>query len=143
VRSPLRRAIAATAFVAGSFSLGGVAAASSDPTQPETTVAEPTGGGPSTVVENEFMPENADLSDCISALPRPECGSNARGGWRQTLIFAVLTAVLAIGGWRIVTLIRRRDQAGVDEVARIDAQRALRANEDRIDENRASEHHEL
>ncbi len=78
-------------------------------------------------MDNEFLPENADLDECISALPRPECGSKARGGWRQTLIFGIVVVVLAFGGWRLMTAVRRRDRAGVEEVERIDAERAARS----------------
>ncbi len=43
---------------------------------------------PTTIVDNPFLPDEQNLSDCISALPRPECGSEARGGWRQILVLA-------------------------------------------------------
>ena len=35
---------------------------------------------------NEFFPEDRSLGDCLSSLPKPGCGSSARGGWRQTLV---------------------------------------------------------
>jgi len=35
--------------------------------------------------------------------------------------------VLAIGGWRLITVVRRRDRAGVEEVARLDAARAAKS----------------
>jgi hypothetical protein len=125
VSSPFRHAVA-TAVIAGALSFGGQASAAPEPSVPDATTPDVTAGSPPTVVDNEFLPENADLDECISALPRPECGSKARGGWRQTLIFGILVVVLAIGGWRLVTVLRRRDRAGVEEAERIDAERAAR-----------------
>jgi hypothetical protein len=57
---------------------------------------------PTTVVANDFIPENRNLSDCISAVPRPGCGSKARGGWRQSLVFVALAVGLGFIGWRVV-----------------------------------------
>ena len=67
-----------------------------------------------TVLDNPFLPENANIGDCVSALPRPECGSKARGGWRQTLVFGAVVLALAVVGFRLVIAVRRRDRsAGV------------------------------
>ncbi len=64
---------------------------------------EPGAAPPSTtVLDNDFIPENRNLSDCISAVPKPDCGSEARGGWHQGLVFLVLLGGLAFIGWRIV-----------------------------------------
>ena len=60
-----------------------------------------------TVTVNEFLPTDRDLSDCISALPKPGCGSDARGGWRQTAVFGMVIAGLAFIGWRVVVGARR------------------------------------
>jgi hypothetical protein len=66
---------------------------------------------PPPVTVNEFIPEDRDLSDCLSAVPKPGCGSEARGGWRQGVVFG-LVAVGMIGiGARIVVAVRRRDAA--------------------------------
>ena len=62
---------------------------------------------PSTVVDNEFIPDDRDLSDCISAVPEPGCGSEGRSGWRQLLIFGALVAGLAFIAWRVVRTARR------------------------------------
>jgi hypothetical protein len=62
---------------------------------------------PATVVENPFLPENKDLSDCVSAVPQPGCGSDARGGWRQALVFGIVVVGLAVIGWRITRTVRR------------------------------------
>ena len=44
---------------------------------------------------NEFLPEDRSITDCISALPRPGCGSKARGGWRQRLVLYLLVLGLS------------------------------------------------
>lgn len=76
---------------------------------PPTTV--PTSDSPTTTaLDNPFLPEDANIGDCVSALPRPECGSNARGGWRQTLVFAAVVAGMAAIGWRLAVSVRRRDR---------------------------------
>jgi hypothetical protein len=63
---------------------------------------------PDTVVgDNEFVPDDRDLSDCISALPDPGCGSEGRSGWRQWLILTVIVAGLAFIAWRVVRTARR------------------------------------
>jgi hypothetical protein len=62
---------------------------------------------PTSVTDNPFVPPNKDLSTCVSANPEPGCGSKAHGGWRQSLVFAVVVAGLAFIGWRVVTIVRR------------------------------------
>ena len=89
-------------FVAACLvSLGwaGAAAATSPPPPPDTV---PTSGN------NEFLPENEDLSDCVSAVPPPDCGSEARGGWRQAIVVVLIGLALAFIVWRIVRNARRR-----------------------------------
>ncbi len=49
----------------------------------------------------EFFPENANLSDCVGLVERPGCGSEARGGWGQTLVFVALAGGLGIIFWRV------------------------------------------
>ena len=56
---------------------------------------------------NEFYPEARPLSDCLSSLPKPDCGSEGRGGWAQTTIFLALIAGLGFIAWRIVAGARR------------------------------------
>ena len=60
-----------------------------------------------TVTVNDFVPTERDLSECISAVPKPGCGSEARGGWRQTAIFALVVGGLAFIGWRVVAGARK------------------------------------
>ncbi len=66
------------------------------------------------IADNEFLPEDANLSDCVGFVERPGCGSEARGGLQQTLIFVALAAGLAIIFWRISIGVRRnrRNVAG-------------------------------
>lgn len=69
-----------------------------------TTEPPPT---PPPVTFNEFLPEDRGLGDCISAVPRPGCGSEARGGWHQTLVLLAIMLGLAVIVWRIVAAARR------------------------------------
>ena len=87
--------------------LGGarVAAASSEPPPPSTV--------PTTA--NDFLPQEQDVTDCVSALPPPDCGSPARGGWAQTAIFIGVGLALGFIAWRIVRAMRRGRRATDDE----------------------------
>ena len=60
---------------------------------------------------NDFIPENANIGDCVSSLPRPECGSDSRSGYHQYLTFGVLALGTAFIGWRIARGVRARDNA--------------------------------
>ena len=51
-----------------------------------------------------------NITDCVSALPRPECGSKERGGWRQGVLFGVVVAGLAAIALRVGFGVRRRDR---------------------------------
>lgn len=84
------------------------AAASADVSAPASDVvvdAAPDEPTPPTI--NEFIPEERSIGDCISALPKPGCGSDARGGWRQGLVLLAIVAALAFIGWRVVRASRR------------------------------------
>lgn len=56
---------------------------------------------------NEFLPEQRPLSDCLSSLPKPNCGSKARGGWSQTVVFLAVIGGLSVIAWRIIASSRR------------------------------------
>ena len=71
-----------------------------------TAASEPP---PPPVTDNEFIPENRDLGECITAVPKPGCGSEARSDWHQGLALGVMVAGLIIIGWRIVRGVRRRE----------------------------------
>ena len=77
------------------------------PTQDQGEPVAPTDDTIPTVTVNEFLPTDRDLSECLSALPRPGCGSEARGGWRQTAIFIAMLGGLAFIAWRIIASSRR------------------------------------
>jgi hypothetical protein len=88
-----------------------VAARPDDPEPPPATVSAAIGGPSTTVLDNDFIPDERDLSECISALPQPGCGSEARGGWRQTLVLAAIVTGLAFITWRIIRSARRKRPA--------------------------------
>ena len=92
----------------GSLSHAGVAAAGSPPTTqaPVDTVPNST--------FNDFIPEERQISDCISAAPKPGCGSESRSDYHQWLVFVVLIGGMAFVGWRIVAGARRQ-RARVEE----------------------------
>lgn len=72
---------------------------------------------PPTDTTNPFLPEEASLGDCLSALPPPNCGSEARGGFAQWSVLAVLVAGLAFIGWRVVRGARRNARAAASQLA--------------------------
>jgi hypothetical protein len=82
--------------------------AAPDATTPDTRPPDAT---QTVTTDNEFIPEDRNLSECISAVPKPGCGSKERGGWRQALVFAVVVAGLLVIAVRIGVAIRRRDCA--------------------------------
>ncbi len=83
---------------------GSVALASTDEEPP------PTVESPATTV-NDFIPEDQNLSDCLGALERPGCGSESRGGWRQTVTFSVMALGLVVVFGRIFWSVRRNQRS--------------------------------
>jgi hypothetical protein len=63
------------------------------------------------VTINEFIPEEVDLGDCISSVPRPECGSDNKGDWRFYAVMGVMVAGMGFIAWRIARGVRARDRA--------------------------------
>lgn len=59
--------------------------------------------------DNPFIPQNVNLGDCVSSLPRPDCGSDAQGGPLQYATFGALMAGMVFIGWRIFRGVRRRE----------------------------------
>ena len=109
-RTISRRAAAALACAAAISTVlpphpAGAHDASGEQSAPPTTVAPPT-----TIADNVFVPANRDLDECISSIPKPDCGSTGRGGWRQTVVFAVMLAGMVAIGVRIAFSLRRRDR---------------------------------
>jgi hypothetical protein len=62
---------------------------------------------PITTVYNEFYPEDRDLSDCLSVLPRPGCGSSARSGWPQLTVFGLIVIGVGAVAARVLVSARR------------------------------------
>jgi hypothetical protein len=62
-----------------------------------------------TLSTNPFIPEDVNIGDCVSSLPRPGCGNRIRGDWHSMMTFGVLVAGLAFIFWRIARGVRRRD----------------------------------
>jgi len=73
----------------------------------ETTVVQDQGAPP--VTNNDFIPTEQNLSDCIGAVEKPNCGSESKGGWRMYLVFAALVLGMGVVGWRIAVGVRARD----------------------------------
>ena len=101
------RAVAVTTMLTAVLGFAPVAATEPVDPVPATTDAPPT-------TDNAFFPDDTttNITDCVSALPRPECGSRERGGWRQGVVFGVVVIGLVAIGARLVIGIRRRDRAG-------------------------------
>jgi hypothetical protein len=96
---PARAAPVASATPAASAAAAAPAAV---PNPPDTSVTA--------ITDNDFIPDR-DLDDCVSALPQPGCGSQARSGWRQWVIFGLLVVALSFIGWRIVRSIRKAQRS--------------------------------
>ena len=69
------------------------------------------------IVDNPFISQEQSLSECVSAAPRPGCGSAERGGWRQYTVFAVMLLAIALIGLRIVVGMRRSRQPEPEDSA--------------------------
>lgn len=89
----------AVAFAATTSPASAASTSEPDDTTPATSAAE-----------NPFLPDdtNVNLADCISALPRPECGSEERGGWRQLVVFGAVVGGLGVIGTRVFIQMNRR-----------------------------------
>jgi hypothetical protein len=107
---PLR--VGAPLAVAAASLLPGTALAATAEPSPPAIAATVNAATATTVLDNPFFPDDTatNLTDCVSALPRPECGSKERGGWRQGVVFGVVVAGLAAVGLRLGLGIRRRDR---------------------------------
>jgi hypothetical protein len=99
--------LAVVAF--GSVGPAGVVVAAAPPTTeaPVSTVPVST--------LNDFIPAERDLSDCISAVQKPGCGSESRSDYHQWLVFIVLIGGMTFIGWRVVAGARRNRQPVVEE----------------------------
>lgn len=71
------------------------------------------------IATNDFLDLERDLSECISAVPKPGCGreptqAGDRGGFLQLALFGVMMTGLVVIGWRVTTAVRARDRAGAE-----------------------------
>jgi len=57
---------------------------------------------------NDYIPTDRPLTECISALPPPGCGSAAKEDWAQGALLGVLVAALVFIVWRVVRQARRQ-----------------------------------
>jgi hypothetical protein len=73
--------------------------------------APPVTPDPSSMGANPFIPDDANLGDCVSSAPRPECGSDQRGGYHQYVTLVILFLGTVFIGWRVARGVRARDRA--------------------------------
>jgi NADH:ubiquinone oxidoreductase subunit 6 (subunit J) len=110
----LRAAIGAAALALLVVGLLAAAPAGADAAPPATApvpAAPGAGEAVGSAINNDFIPPDVDLSECISANPRPGCGSENRSGWRQYLILAALLVGVVVIAWRITLAVRARDRS--------------------------------
>ena len=80
----------------------------------ETAVASPEATTSPNGTDNQFLPARENVSDCIGTVERPNCGSEAKGGWQMYLAFGFLIAGMSFIGWRVVRSVRARDAAVIE-----------------------------
>lgn len=73
--------------------------------------APPVTPDPASIGTNPFIPEDANIGDCVSSLPRPDCGTEEKGGAGQYLTMLALALGTAFIGWRIWRGVSARDRA--------------------------------
>lgn len=86
---------------------GNLASASAPPSTVETTLPPNT---QPPISANDFIPDERDLTSCIGVLERPGCGSESRGGWRQTLVFGALFVGLVIVFGNVARGVHKRNR---------------------------------
>src|SRR4051812_12534681 len=59
--------------------------------------------------DNDLIPTDQNLSDCVGTLERPDCGSSSKSDVNMYITFAVLMGGMAFIGWRVAIAIRKRD----------------------------------
>lgn len=92
-----------------------LAAASCSGQPPRTSAVvvatAPATGNTTGFADNPFIPEDANIGDCVSSLPRPGCGTEASTSGKTALTFGVLMAGMAFIGWRVARGVRQRDRS--------------------------------
>ena len=94
---PYRLGALLLAPIMGLLTLNAPAAAGAPASAATVVLPSQSDGG-----ENDFLPPDRDLTECVSALPKPGCGSEARGGWRQTAVFLAVLGGLGFIAWRVI-----------------------------------------
>jgi len=59
------------------------------------------------VTVSDFFPESENLSTCTGFAERPGCGSESRGGWRQTAVLAAILLGLVVVFGNVIRGVRR------------------------------------
>jgi hypothetical protein len=95
-----------TVALVGGLGTSSAAIASGPTTRAAATVDSTIPDKPQTTA-NDFFPEERDVTDCIGTVERPGCGSKARGGWRQTLVFIAMFIGLFIVFGRVAVGVSR------------------------------------
>jgi hypothetical protein len=70
-------------------------------------------GGESVVT----LANGRDVSECVSALPKPDCTTSRRADAMQITVLLVMAAGMGVIGWRIAHAIRQRDRVGATSPA--------------------------
>jgi hypothetical protein len=108
VRLRPRQLLVAVAVSLGTITFGAIAAGCSiDQASPPATMDQVDAAA--SLTTNPFIPEDVNIGDCVSSLPRPGCGNEIRGDSHAMITFGVLVAGLTFIGWRIGRSVRRRD----------------------------------
>jgi hypothetical protein len=104
-RTLLAALLVGAAIFLVAIGLGAPASASSTPS------TAPPGETQPPITANDFIPEERDLTSCIGVLERPGCGSESRGGWRQTVILVAIFGGLAIIFGNVARGVRKNRRA--------------------------------
>jgi len=103
----LRVLLVSLVFAVATFGAAGPAAVAG--AAPPPTTEAPVSTVPTSTL-NDFIPTQRDLSDCISAVQKPGCGSESESDYHQMLVFAALIGGMALIAWRVVVGARKNRQ---------------------------------
>jgi hypothetical protein len=103
-----RHLVIVTALSIGAGALTTSCGTAPTPAATATTAASTATTDPS-LADNPFLPEDVNLGDCVSSLPRPGCGTEASTSGKTQITFLVLLLGLVFIGWRVARGVRQRD----------------------------------
>ena len=95
--------------VAAVLALGTAAAVSACSTATSPDAATDVSVDAASIGTNPFIPEDANIGDCLSSLPPPGCGTEASTSGKTLATFGVLMLGMAFIGWRVARGVRQRD----------------------------------